>query len=388
MLLYDEINFEKDICLEEILNTLDDSEVGYFLEVDLKYSDKIKEKTKNFAFAPLNKKSNPDDFSDYMKTIKTDTYTQTKKLICDWSDKKNYLVHYRMLNFYNRHGMIVEKVHSVISYKQSRWLERYKSFNTQKRNKAKNDFEKDFYKLLNNAFYGKPMENVRNRLNLKPLKKDDYKKIIKQQSKLSFNGIDKSYENCDIFTFKQNEVLMDKPKYLGFSVLELTKLLVYETHYDNLQPYFGQENIQLHYMDTDNFVLSVNTKDIIKDLKNVKDIFDFKNLDENHDLFSNKNKKVIGKYKIETPKNIWIDEFICLRSKMYAFKSGDDSKNKLKGISKSQSKHIKFEEYKKCLDGEEYQRECNIYIIRSNNHEMHLQEVKKSTLSMFDNKRC
>ena len=80
---------------------------------------------------------------------------------------------------------------------------------------------------------------------------------------------------------------------------------------------------------------------------------------------------------------------MCLRSKMYAFKCGDDSKNKLKGISKSQSKHIKFEEIKKkCLDGEEYQRECNNYNIKSINHEMHLQEVKKSTLSIFDDKRC
>ena len=74
-------------------------------------------------------------------------------------------------------------------------------------------------------------------------KKDDYREIIKQQSKLSFNGINKSYENCDSYTFKQNEVLMDKPIYLGFSVLELSKLLMYETYYDKLQPYFGQENI-------------------------------------------------------------------------------------------------------------------------------------------------
>ena len=99
-----------------------------------------------------------------MKTVKPDTYTQNKKWICDWSDKKNYLIHYRMLKFYIRHGMIVDKVHDIISYKQSRWLEKYINFKTQKRNQAVNDFEKDFYKLLNNAFYGKTMENVRNRL--------------------------------------------------------------------------------------------------------------------------------------------------------------------------------------------------------------------------------
>ena len=169
---------------------------------------------------------------------------------------------------------------------------------------------------------------------------------------------------------------MDKPIYLGFSVLELSKLLMCETYYDKLQRYFGQEKIQLHYMDTYSFVLSVNTKDIIKDLENLENIFDFSNLDKNHEIFSEKNKKVIGKFNLETPQNIWIDEFVCLRSKMYAFNCGNDSKNKLKGVSKSQSKNIKFEEYKKCLDGEEYQREYKIYIIRSINHELVLQEVK------------
>ena len=117
---YDEIKFEKDVCLEEILNTPDDSEIGYFLEVDLKNSDILKENTKNFAIAPVNIKSNLDHFSDYMKTIKPDTYTQTKKLICDLSDKKNYLFRYRMLKFSVRHGMVVDKTHEIISFKQSK----------------------------------------------------------------------------------------------------------------------------------------------------------------------------------------------------------------------------------------------------------------------------
>ena len=323
---YDEIKFVNNVSLEDILNTPDDSDIGYFIEADLMYPDNIKERTKIFPVVPLNKKNNPDIYNDYMKSIKPDTYIQTTKLKCDWSDKKNYLIFYRMLKFYIRHGMIVDEVHDIISYKQSRWLEKYKSFNTQKRNKAKNDFEKDFYKLLNNSFYGKTMENVQNQLKNKFVKKDDNRKIINQQSKLTFNGIHKSYENCYSYTVRQNEVLMDKPIYLGFSVLELSKLLMYETHYDKLQPYYGQQNIQLHYMDTDSFVLSVNTKDIIKDLKNLEDIFDFSNLDKTLELFSNKNKKVIGKFKIETPKKVWIDEFVSLRSKMYAFKCGDDSK--------------------------------------------------------------
>ena len=119
----------------------------------------------------------------------------------------------------------------------------------------------------------------------------------------------------------------------------------------------------------------------------MEDVFDFSNLYENHEKFCNKNKKIIGEFKIETPKNIWIDEFFCLRSKMYAFNCRDDSKNKLKGISKSQSENNNFDEYYNCLFDEEYQKECDNYIIRSLNHEMYLQRVKKATLSSFDDKR-
>ena len=144
----------------------DDSDIGYFAEVDVRYPDNIKEKTKNFPFCPENKIIDKDKYNDYMKEIKPENYAKSKKLICDWTDKKNYLVHYRMLKFYVRHGMIVDKIHEIISFKQSSWLEKYKNLITQKRNKAKNDFEKDFYKLLNNAFYGKTMEKVKNRLGL------------------------------------------------------------------------------------------------------------------------------------------------------------------------------------------------------------------------------
>ena len=107
---------------------------------------------------------------------------------------------------------------------------------------------------------------------------------------------------------------MDKPIYLGFAVLELSKLIIYETYHDNLQPYFGEKDLHSHCMDTDSFILSVITKDFIKDLKNLEDIFDFSNLDKNHEIFSNKNKEVVGNFKSKTPKSIWIDRFVCLRS--------------------------------------------------------------------------
>ena len=172
-----------------------------------------------------------------------------------------------MLKFYIRHGMKIKEVHRVISFKQSKWLEKYIDFNTQKRNQSVNDFEKDFYKLLNNAFYGKTMENVRNRCKIEIIKRDDYNKILRWQRKLTFNGICKSFGNCDSYLEKEYEILMYKPIYLGFAISELSKLHMYETYYDTLQPYFGQENLQLRYMDCDSFILSIKSENIIKDLK-------------------------------------------------------------------------------------------------------------------------
>ena len=285
--------------------------------------------------------------------------------------------------------MIVDEVHEIISFKQSKWLNKYIDFNAKKRNLASNDFEKDFYKLLVNSFYGKTMENLRNSCKIEFIGKNENEKIVQQQSKLTFNGIHKSYEIYDSYTFKQNEILMDKPFYLGFAVLELSKLHMYFTYYDKLQPYFGEKNLQLHYMDTDSFVLSVNTKNIIQDLHNMKEYFDFSNLNKGHELFSNVNKKILGKFKIETPKNIYIDEFICLRSKAYSFKCNNtnENKNKLKGICKSQTQNIKFEEYYFCLFGGKYQKESDNYVIRSIAHEIYLQKITKNLLSAFDEKR-
>ena len=125
--------------------------------------------------------------------------------------------------------MVVEKIHEIISFKQSKWLEKYISFNTQKRNRTKNGFEKDFFKLLVNAAFDKVLENFRNPLEVELIKKDDIEKIIKRQSKLTFNGIQRSYENDDSFTFKKNEVVMDKAIHVGFAILELSKLHMYET---------------------------------------------------------------------------------------------------------------------------------------------------------------
>ena len=114
---------------------------------------------------------------------------------------------------------------------------------------------------------------------------------------------------------------------------------MFEAFFDKLQSYFGEKIIQIHYVDTDSFVLSIKSNNVIKDLKNLNEIFGFGNLNKNHELYSNKNEKVIGKFKTETPKNVFIDEFNCLRSKVYSFECGSNDKNKLKVIWISTKKY-------------------------------------------------
>ena len=147
---------------------------------------------------------------------------------------------------------------------------------------------------------------------------------------------------------------MDKPIYFGFSVIELSKLSMYETYHDKLQPYIEEKYLELHYTDCDSFVLSIETQNTINHLKNLEGLSVFSTLNENYELISNKNKKVVGKIKVETSEKIWIDEFVRLRSKSYSFKCGNKITKKLKGISKFFSKNNKLHEYKKCLDEEEY----------------------------------
>ena len=181
---------------------------------------------------------------------------------------------------------------------------------------------------------------------------------------------------------------MDKPTYLGFAVVEFSKVLTSETNYDNLQSHFEEKSIQYHYIDTDASVLSLNTTNVIKDLQNLNVLFDFSNLNKNHELFKNKNKKVIGIFKIEIAKNVFKDEFLCLRTKAYSFKCGSDKKKKLKGISKSQSKINNFGEFQKCLFGGEYQRECDKKNINSINLDKDHQKVRENRLAAFDEKPC
>ena len=313
-------NYSQDQLVEDLLQIPDDNEYGYFIDCDLEYPVEIKEKTKNFPFCPYQTKADSDLFSGYMNNVNQPNYKPTPKLMCDVTSKSKYMIHYRMFKFYLNQGMKVTKIHTIYKFKQSPWLGKYIDHNTQKRTVAKTNFEKDFYKLMNNAFFGKTMENVRDRTNLEFIDHSQIDQIIKRQSKLSFKGIVDHYSKFSVYKFDKEKTVFDKPIYLSFTVLELSKLLMYEFYYNKLQPYWKQ-SIQLHYMDTDSFILSFDTnhQELINFLQENKDEFDFSELHKSHELYDPVNKKVIGKMKIETSPVLVLDTFTALRSKSYSF---------------------------------------------------------------------
>ena len=124
--------------MESILNIPHDNDFGFFLEVELLYPNIIGEKTNNFPFSPENETVSKSTFSEKMEK-KPKNYKPHKKTNCDWTDKKD-LIHYGVLTFHFRHGVVVDKDHEISSYRQSKWLEKNINFNTQK-NSAKKDFE-------------------------------------------------------------------------------------------------------------------------------------------------------------------------------------------------------------------------------------------------------
>ena len=177
--------------LNKVLNTHDCSNIGLVLIVALKYPDIIKHKTKIFPFCPENKIINPDNFKEYMKEHVPQPYRPTTKLICDQTKKEYYIVQYRNLKFYLRMGMIISKVHRIVSFDQSPWLEKYIDYNTKKRAQADSDFKKDYHKNLICSFFGKTMEDVRNRIKVEFVENTDERTILGYQSRLDFDGIHK-----------------------------------------------------------------------------------------------------------------------------------------------------------------------------------------------------
>ena len=172
---------------------------------------------------------------------------RTQKLVCNLHDKKKYVVHISTLTQALDHGLKLKKVHRVIEFNQEAWLKKY----IELRKKASNDFEKDFFKLMNNAVFGKTMENVRKHRDIK-LVKTDHKKN-KLVSEPNYHTMKLISENLSIIEMKKVKVKMKKPIYLGLSILEISKIM-YDFWYDYIKKKYG-DMVKLCYMDTDSVLL-------------------------------------------------------------------------------------------------------------------------------------
>ena len=340
------------------------------LEVDLEYPKNLHDLHNDYPLAPEQIMVN-----------------KTSKLIPNLGNKKKYVLHYENLKQYLRLGLKLNHIHRGIKFKESPWLEKYISLNTKLRTEAKNEFEKDFFKLMNNAVFGKTMENIRNRVDIKLVNKK------KQAEKLSAKP---NFKHCNIFSedlvaihMKKTKLDFDKPVYLGMCILDLSKTLMYDFHYNFIKQKYGDKAILL-LTDTDSLLYVIITEDFYKDIiEYINERFDTSNYPKNHPsgIPSGVNKKVLGMFKDEVNGNI-IDEFVGLRAKLYSYKmfEGEESK-KCKGVKKSVvKKSITHEDYKTCLlTGKEQLRKQNI--IRSYEHEVYTEEVNKVALSANDDKR-
>ena len=269
-------------------------------------------------------------------------------LVCNLNDKNNYVVHINVFKQAVDHGLKLGKVHRVIEFDQEAWLKEYIDVNTELRKKATNDFEKDFFKLMNNAVFGKTMENVRKHRHIKLVKTD--KKRNKLVSEPNFHTMKLIDNNLAIIEMSKVKVKMNKPIYLGLSVLDISKITMYKFWYDYVKIKY-QDKARLCYMDTDSFVVNIKTKDFYKDIaENVKERFDTSNYIYDRPLPTGVNKKVIGLMKDELGGDI-ITEFVALRSKAYSYIKNDFIEmKKAKGTKKCVvNKMLRFEDYKKCF---------------------------------------
>src|SRR6266853_5245335 len=302
-------NYNSNIqqATKDILALPDDSTKGYFYQVDLTYTDYIKERTKNLPLAPIKRKIETDELSNYQQFLIRDNKTNMmkrtpiEKLISNQNNKEGYVLHYRNLKFYLKEGMEITKIHKMLQFNQSPWLKSYIDFNTIQRNKGKTTFEKNFFKLMNNSFYGKTVENIRNRIELHLINNDE-DKVIRYQSKPNFLNTVSFTDNLKAVKMRKKTCLFNKPIYVGISVLEHSKLYMYEFYYDVLKkryPFYGE--LELVGMDTDSFFLNIKTADLWVDIKNDLELykhFDFSNTPKDHPLYNPNNKK-LGMFKNE-----------------------------------------------------------------------------------------
>lgn len=364
--------------------------IGFCLEVDLEYPKHLHDEHNDYPLAPEHMEINGH-----------------KKLAPNLLNKTNYVVHIDNLKYYLSKGMVLTKIHKALQFDQSNWLETYINHNSKLRQKATNDFEKDYYKLLNNAFYGKTMENVRDRVNIQfCMTKEKFDKHT--QSPLFANQINIFQEDgLALVKTHKRTVSLDKPIYIGACVLDLSKLLMYKFHYDTMKVRYP--NAEMMKTDTDSLLYFIKTDDVYADMKHdttLQKTIEFSNYPKAHPLYNCDRKKVPGLFQDECTDGQLsvISEYVGLRAKSYANKlfvveeQGYEFKKKSKGVARKHlEQRVGFEDYQECLfsgksvrlgdtDGKENHHD-KIYSFKSINMVTYSIEQSKVTLSSKDDKR-
>ena len=268
---------------------------GYLLKVDVRYPKELHDSHNDLPF-----------MCDRIKI------NGVEKLIPNLYDKKRYVIHITALDQAMKHGLVLERIHKAIEFKQSAWMKEYIDFNTKLRTAATNDFEKDFYKLMNNSVFGKTMENIRKHRNIKLVtNREAYLKLVMKPNFKSGVRFGENLMGCEMGKIK---VVMNKPVYLGQAILDLSKIVMYEFYYDYMAPKYGKK-LDLCYMDTDSLIYNIETEDFYKDIaEDVPARFDTSGYNPDRPLPVGLNKKVIGLMKDDLGGEI-MTEFVTLRPK-------------------------------------------------------------------------
>ena len=390
-----------------------DSDTGYVLEVDLEYpQDKdLQDRHRDLPFCPEMRRAPMEQLPYPPDILKNYNVGKSLKLMSTLLDKDGYVIHYRLLQQALKNGLRIRRIHRVLQFKQSTWLRPYVAMNTELRRLATNKFEVELYKLMVNAVYGMSLQNVRKHINIKLVTNE--KTYTKYVAKSNF--ADRTWYKKDLAMLHMSKVriILDKPVYVGMSILDHSKTWMYGFHYRMLDLY-GLDRIRLLYMDTDSLIYDIRTPDAYRDMMEHNEDFDTSNYPQDHFCFDNTNAMVLGKFKDEV-KGVPIKEFIGLMAKLYCIvfanrpdavepeeelqQQQDDGpsapkKPKLvppvkraKGVNRGVVSHgLTVDDYRRCLlhhtvKGTENDR------FQTRHHIIYSVKVTKRSLAPFDDKR-
>jgi hypothetical protein len=396
---YDEWTEEKILALKDKPDNEKTTHemTGYMFEVDLYYPDELHDLHNGYALAPENKIVTNDMLSDWQSKNRKET--KIKKLVTSFHDKTKYGLNYRLLKLYLKLGLKITKIHRVLQFTQSNFMDSYIMKNTNERKSAKNDFEKDFYKLMNNSVYGKTMENVRNRINFSIVSTEEQALALRNimKKRTMFN------ENCVGVHMLKREVRLCKPIIIGQCVLDQSKYLMNDFHYNFMLKKFERKNIDLLFTDTDSLCYHIRNQNPYEVIADNKDLFDLSNYPKDHPMYDSTNNKAIGKFKNEAVIDEVVDnkkithvteitEFVGLRSKLYSYTTEEEltqdveEHHKCKGVKSSVVENeLKTQMYRHTLFSRQNHK-VSQNGFRSKHHTLYTINTPKVALSCEDDK--